>query len=210
MAATIFSTKQELRGERVLLRPFSAADIEAMGPVLADPEVLRLTGSTNTSDDRPPPELDDPTRTWYATRADQDDRLDLAVVDAMSGRCVGEVVLNEWEPDNRACNFRTLIGPEGRDRGLGSEALQLLLEYAFTATDLHRIELGVYAFNPRALHVYGRAGFVQEGRRRDALLFDGAWVDEFTMAVLRPDWLARAARRGRRSEQDSPEAAALR
>lgn len=191
MPATIFSTKPQLQGHRVLLRPFTPADIEAMGTVLADPEVLRLTGSTHTSTFSPPPVLDAPTRAWYETRAEQDDRLDLAVVDAATDQCVGEVVLNEWEPDNRSCNFRTLVGPTGRNRGLGSEALRLLLEYAFTATDLHRIELGVYAFNPRAQYVYERAGFVVEGRRRDGLFFDSTWVDEILMAVLRPDWLAR-------------------
>jgi RimJ/RimL family protein N-acetyltransferase len=191
MGPTIFSSKPQLRGQRVVLRPFTGADVEAMGPVLADPEVLRLTGSVHTSADRQSEALDDRTRDWYQTRADQDDRLDLAVVDAARDQCVGEVVLNHWEPDNRSCNFRVLIGPQGRNRGLGSEALQLLLEYAFTATDLHRIELGVYAFNPRAQHVYERAGFVVEGRRRDGLLFDDIWVDEIMMAVLRPDWLAR-------------------
>ena len=192
MAETVFSRKPTLRGDRVLLRPFTPADIDAMGPVLADPEVLRLTGSTHSSDERPAAELDDRTRAWYQSRADQDDRLDLAVVDLVTDRCVGEVVLNQWEPENRSCNFRTLIGPEGRDRGLGSEALRLLLAHAFTATDLHRIELGVYAFNPRAQHVYARAGFVVEGRRRDGLRFDDAWVDEILMAVLREDWLAQA------------------
>jgi len=185
-----FRVKPELRGRRVLLRPFTAADVEAMGPVLADPEVLRLTGSTHSSALRPPPVLDGPTREWYETRADQDDRLDLAVVDLATDRCVGEVVLNQWDPGNRCCNFRTLLGPEGRDRGLGSEALRLLLGYAFTALDLHRVELGVYAFNPRAQHVYERAGFVVEGRRRDALLLDGVWVDEILMAVIGDDWLA--------------------
>ena len=191
MAGTIFSTKPRLLGERVLLRPFTAADTEAMGPVLADPEVLRLTGSTHSSSSPASPELDERTRTWYQTREVQQDRLDLAVVDRATDGCVGEVVLNHWEPENRSCSFRTLIGPGGRDRGLGSEALRLLLAHAFTATDLHRIELGVYAFNPRAQHVYEQAGFVVEGRRRDGLLFDDVWVDEILMAVLRPDWLSR-------------------
>lgn len=193
MAQTIFSDKPQLRGQRALLRPFGADDIDRMGPILADPEVLRLTGSVHSSHHSEPSELDERTRHWYETRADQDDRLDLAVVDAATDRCVGEVVLNQWEPENQSCNFRTLIGPEGRNRGIGSEAIALLLDHAFTATDLHRIELGVYAFNPRARRVYERAGFVEEGRRRDAFTFDGERFDEIVMAVLRPDYLARTA-----------------
>ena len=62
---------------------------------------------------------------------------------------------------------------------------RLVVAHAFAATDLHRIELEVYAFNPRAQHVYARAGFVVEGRRRDAFVFDGERVDAVLMAVLR-------------------------
>jgi RimJ/RimL family protein N-acetyltransferase len=184
-----FSAKPTLIGERVLLRPFAAADIERMGPILADPEVLRLTGSvtsTAAAEDRSA-ELDERTRAWYESRADQPDRLDLAVVDRGRDVCVGEVVLNELDEANDACSFRVLIGPDGRDRGLGTESIRLLLDHAFAATPLHRIELGVYAFNPRALHVYERAGFRLEGTRRDALRFDGERVDEHILSVLRTD-----------------------
>ncbi len=188
----LVSTQPHLEGELVVLRPFTAADIEAMGPVLADPEVLRLTGSVRTTAELvASPVLDERGRHWYETRAEQTDRLDLAVVDRASDRCVGEVVLNQWRPEDRCCNFRVLIGPEGRDRGLGSEATRMLLDYAFSRTDLHRIELDVYAFNPRAQHVYERAGFVVEGRRRDAFFFDDVPVDEIIMAVLRPEWAQR-------------------
>jgi RimJ/RimL family protein N-acetyltransferase len=189
---TDFSTKPTLVGERVVLRPFTAADIDAMAAVLADPEVNRLTGSVHTTAEATgrPAEHDDVTRRWYGTRAEQDDRLDLAIVDRATDRCVGEAVLNGWEPENRACGFRILVGPGGRGRGLGSEATRLMLRHAFTATDLYRVELSVFAFNPRARHVYERAGFVVEGVRRAAFVFDGERVDDVLMAVLRPEWVA--------------------
>nr|WP_315501870.1 GNAT family protein [Actinomyces radicidentis] len=47
---------------------------------------------------------------------------------------------------------------------------------------LHRISLEVYAFNPAARRAYEKAGFVAEGRLRDALLYDGEWVDAEVMA----------------------------
>jgi len=194
-SATQFSVKPTLVGPRVVLRPFTAADIDAMGPILADPDVIRLTGSAHTTAETVarPPVHDDATRRWYESRADQPDRLDLALVDRASDECVGEAVLNDWEPDNQSCNFRILIGPGGRDRGLGSEATALILEHAFTATDLYRVELGVYAFNPRARRVYERVGFVVEGTRRAGFVFDGERVDEVLMSVLRPEWEQRQA-----------------
>ena len=190
-----FAVKPVLTGERVVLRPFTDADIAAMGPVLADPEVLRLTGSVHTTREATsrPAVLTERELEWYRTRKDQPDRLDLAIVDPGTDECVGEAVLNDLSEVDQSCGFRILVGPRGRGRGLGSEATRLIVDHAFRTTDLHRIELEVYAFNPRAQHVYEKAGFVAEGRRRDALRFDDERVDAILMAVLRPEWAARAA-----------------
>ena len=187
----LFPAVPLLVGERVVLRPFSPADIDAMGPVLADPDVLRLTASAHSTAEvaelSARPTLDARTRTWYATRADQPDRLDLALVDRASDACVGEAVINEWSPEDRSANLRILIGPAGRDRGLGTEAVRLLVDHAFAATDLERISLEVLASNPRARRVYARVGFVEEGRLRAASRFDGEPVDVIVMALLRTD-----------------------
>jgi RimJ/RimL family protein N-acetyltransferase len=51
----------------------------------------------------------------------------------------------------------------------------------------------VYAFNPRAQRAYEKAGFVVEGVFRDALLWDGQWVDEVMMSVLATDWIQSGA-----------------
>lgn len=181
--------KPTLSGEAVILRPFTEADIAAMGPILADPEVQILTGSvaTRAEAERASATLDERTLAWYRSRADQGDRLDLAIVDATSGACVGEAVLNDVDTEQRSCNFRILIGPAGRGRGLGTEATRLILDHAFATTELHRIELEVYSFNPRARRAYEKAGFVAEGVRRDALLFDGEWINAEVMSVLRSD-----------------------
>lgn len=59
-------------------------------------------------------------------------------------------------------NFRILIGPRGRDRGLGTESTRLVIDYGFSNTSLKQVTLGVYAFNPRAMRVYEKLGFVVE------------------------------------------------
>ncbi|TFI20978.1 N-acetyltransferase, partial [Micrococcus endophyticus] len=72
----------------------------------------------------------------------------------------------------------------GRDRGVGTRALTLVLEHAFTTVGLHRVGLEVYDHNPRARHVYARLGFVHEGTLRQALLLDGEWIDCHVMGLL--------------------------
>jgi RimJ/RimL family protein N-acetyltransferase len=173
-------TKPTLVGERVILRAVSADDAKGLLDLLSDPESSRLTGTRG---------LDvslEAARSWYASRGEQDDRIDLAVIDRATGDYAGEVVLNELDRDDRSCNFRIALRPDCQDRGLGSEATRLIVDHAF-AIGLHRVELGVFAFNPRARRVYEKAGFVYEGTRRDALLWDGQWVDSIIMSVLRTD-----------------------
>jgi RimJ/RimL family protein N-acetyltransferase len=177
-----FSVKPTLTGDRVVLRPFVDGDSAAFEVILADPEVVRLTGS-------PPEPFDaDQLRAWYGTRNSQTDRLDLAVVDKATGTCVGEVVLNEWDDHNSNCNFRTLIGPAGRDRGLGTEAIRLIVGYGFEQLGLHRISLEVFAFNPRARRAYEKVGFVAEGTLRQVLRDGDDWVDAIGMSILAPEW----------------------
>jgi hypothetical protein len=66
----------------------------------------------------------------------------------------GEEVVHDWDEHNRSCNFRTLIAAPGRGRGLGTEATRLVVGHGFEHVGLHRISLGVHAFNPRARRVY--------------------------------------------------------
>ena len=173
-------TKPILEGERVILRPVSADDAAGLLDMVADEEGNRLTGTRG---------LDltlEAARNWYASRGDDDDRLDLAIVERATGEYAGEAVLNELDRDNRSCNFRIGLRPSFQDRGLGSEATRLIVDHAFRI-GLHRVGLEVYAFNPRAQRVYEKAGFVHEGTRRDALWWDGAWTDSIVMSILETD-----------------------
>ena len=95
-------------------------------------------------------------------------------------------VLNDLDVGNRSCGFRLWISM-ARDRGLGTEVTRLSIQHAFDL-GVHRVELEVYAFNPRARHVYQKVGFVHEGTKRHALLFEGQWVDAHLMSCLSTDW----------------------
>ncbi len=76
----------------------------------------------------------------------------------------------------------------GRDRGFGTESVRLIVGYGFEQLRLHRISLEVYAFNPRARHVYDKTGFVAEGVLRHALRWDDRWIDATVMSILAPEW----------------------
>lgn len=181
IAADAFRDQPVLSGELVRLEPLSLAVLKDYLPALSDGQVTRLTGSHATF------ELAAITK-WLETRGQQHHRADWAVLRAADGAFLGEAVLNEFEPENACANYRIwLAGPAVFGRGYGTEVTRLVLDYALDTVGLHRISLGVYDFNPRAQRVYEKCGFIAEGRRRDALCWDGEWHDEIVMAVLATD-----------------------
>ncbi len=186
-----FAAKPTLNGERVILRPYSDEDLPGLRAAMADLDVLRLTGSVHDEAGarRPVSPAEEKARLdWFRTRNDAVDRLDLAVVDRASGACVGEAVLNQWDPGNQSCNFRILIGPAGQNRGLGTEATRLIVGYGFGQLGLHRIALEVYAFNPRARRTYEKVGFRPEGVLRESLRYGNQWIDATVMSILAAEW----------------------
>jgi len=83
-----------------------------------------------------------------------------------------------------------------RGAGLGRRLIESAIADAWRK-GLERIELWVRAPNVKAIHLYEKAGFVLEGRRRDAVRLDGASEDELLMALFaRPQASSAAARDG--------------
>lgn len=182
---TPFQVKPTLVGDLVTLRPIRVEDADLLDRIIRDDdEIARLTGSIHRSGEDPMDLPIERLRDIYGGWAAAVDRLVLGVVDNANSELVGEVVLNDWDEGNRSCGFRTLIGAAGQGRGLGTEAARLIVEHGLGTMGLHRISLEVYDFNPRARHVYDKVGFVHEGTGREALLFDGEWVDVHYMSII--------------------------
>jgi len=74
-------------------------------------------------------------------------------------------------------------------RGYGTDAVQVALRYAFSELNLRRVTLGVFAYNPRAIKTYEKAGFTVEGRLRRYITRDGQRNDMIIMGALREEWL---------------------
>ncbi|HMM40281.1 MAG TPA: GNAT family protein [Thermomicrobiales bacterium] len=84
-----------------------------------------------------------------------------------------------------------LIGePAMRGKGLGHEAMELALRFAFHELNLHRIQLTVFSYNAPAISLYERLGFVREGSFREFLERDGTRYDMLLYGLLRPEWEA--------------------
>jgi RimJ/RimL family protein N-acetyltransferase len=78
-------------------------------------------------------------------------------------------------------------------KGYGTDAMRIMLRYAFQELNLRRVGLIVFEYNPRAIHSYEKAGFISEGRIRQVMLRDGRRWDYLYMGILREEWQARGS-----------------
>lgn len=146
-----------------------------------DPELARLTGSR-----------EDFTREevigFFLKCVEDPERYDFLLI-SPDGRIIGESVINEIDRNLRCANFRIgIFRPDGRGRGIGTWAVECTRDFAFESLKLHRLELNVFSFNPRAERVYLKAGFKREGVLRDAVLDGKTYGDDILMALLEDEW----------------------
>lgn len=146
-----------------------------------DPEAARLTGCKSAF-----------TREEvlaFIDRAVRDPEQYLFLVIAPDGRIIGESVINEIDLRLRRANFRTGIYQAAeRGKGIGTWIVETTRDFAFAQLKLHRLELDVFSFNPRAARVYEKCGFRREGVLRDAVLDGDRYGDDILMAILEDEW----------------------
>lgn len=73
-------------------------------------------------------------------------------------------------------------------KGIGTEACEMLVDYAFNRLNAHRVWLGVNADNVGAINCYRKVGFKEEGRLREDIFYFGKYVDVVRMGILQQEW----------------------
>ena len=170
--------------EGIRLRSIEREDIPTFVRWFNDPEVRRyllmFEPMSKAKEER-----------WFEARLDKENDYLLGIeVPVEDGwRLIGNVGLHRVDWVNSNCIFGIVIGErEYWGKGFGTQATRAALRFAFGALNLHRVELEVFDFNPRAIRAYEKAGFRLEGTRREALFRDGAYHDAHVMAALRSEF----------------------
>lgn len=110
-------------------------------------------------------------------------------IETKEGTHIGNTNLFEVKAEDRKAKLGIMIGERSCwSKGYGTDALMTLLRFAFEEMNLNRVELDVFDFNERGIAAYRKCGFVEEGRRRQALYRGGKYHDVLVMGVLRGEW----------------------
>ena len=146
-----------------------------------DKEVARLTGCKESF-------TKEEVTSFFLKSIEDDDRYFFLII-SPSGEIIGESVINEIDWELRCANFRIGVYQETeRGKGIGTWATEVTRDFAFEKLHLHRLELDVYSFNPRAEKVYLKAGFKREGILRDAVRDGEKYADDILMSMLEDEW----------------------
>ncbi len=183
-----------LTGERVYLRPLEKEDFNQLYVWSNDPEIRGLTGEVF-------PTSQDSIEEFQARLRTDNSRVWFGVVVKENDRLIGEAGLLRMFPAWRTTDLSLIIGDRTAWRkGYGTEAMQLLLEYAFGYLNFHRVAIGVVGSNQRALQFYEKVGFRREGIQRDGYYYDHHYQDFVMMSILEEEF--RAERKLRPDERE--------
>lgn len=108
------------------------------------------------------------------------------------GRIIGTITLSQiFRKRFQNAYLGYMLGSEYTGRGHMTNALRLILKFAFIHLKLHRVEANVQPDNSASIAVLKRTGFSKEGFSRKYLKIGGRWRDHDRWAILREDWKSR-------------------
>jgi len=112
-----------------------------------------------------------------------------SIIDNYTNGLLGTCGFTELDQLNQTAEAGIFIGNKNYwNKGYGTEALWLLLDYGFKALNLHSVMLKTYSFNERAKRCYEKAGFKTIGKRREALRRGNKIFDVIYMDILYDDF----------------------
>ncbi len=125
----------------------------------------------------------------FVNRNSKPDGACFLICRAQDGAVMGSIALSQiFHGGFRSAYVGYQIGEEFSRQGYMTEALQLMLRYAFVKLKLHRLEANIQPENTPSIALVKRAGFVKEGYSRRYLKVSGRWRDHERWAILVEDW----------------------
>ncbi len=165
---------QTLKGNHIYLRALEPEDFDFLYHLENNESIWEVSGTiTPYSKHLLGHYLENAHRDIYDVK-----QLRLAICE-VSSKVVGLVDLFDFDPKHRRAGLGIVVlKSENRNKGIGAEAIDLLMRYAFRILDLHQLFVNVGADNEASIHLFQKMGFLQVGIKKDWIFSNGNYKDE--------------------------------
>ena len=168
---------KKLLGEKIYLSPRNTEDVEKFVKWLNDFETTDYIGRSGAL-------VTIEAEKEYLEKHTKEEAT-FGIVELKTDELIGTISLEDISYINRRATLGVFIGKkESRNKGYGTEAIKLILDYGFNYLNLNNIKLDVMEFNERAIACYKKCGFKEYGRRRKSEFTNGKYYDRISMDIL--------------------------
>jgi [ribosomal protein S5]-alanine N-acetyltransferase len=169
---------------RLQLRPFTRADADALFALHSNAHVLRYW-------DAPP--WREPARAEGFIAAcrqieEEGSGARLAIERGADGVFLGWVGVTRWNPDHRSASLGYCLDEAASGQGYATEAARALLQWAFGALDLNRVQAEADTRNAASARVLEKLGFEREGTLREDCIVNGEVSDSWVYGLIKREW----------------------
>ena len=176
----------EIVTDRLILRPLSAADSEALFAYRSLPEVCRYQSWEPTSLQEAVSFIEDLGRTEFDTSGTW---FQLGIRLRGSDDLIGDLGVHFLDDEQVEIGFT--LAPAFQGQGLATEGVTGLLDHLFGLSGKHRVTASVDPRNTASLGLVRRIGMRQEAHFVQSVYFKDDWVDDVVFAVLASEWNGR-------------------
>jgi diamine N-acetyltransferase len=170
-----------LKGDHICLRALEPEDLEFLHAVENDETIWEVSNTqTPYSKFLIKRYLENAQQDIYEAR-----QLRLAICREKDFRAIGLIDLFDFDPRNHRAGIGIIIkNADHRNHGIGSEALELLIKYAFTKLNLHQLYANIDVNNDPSIALFTKFGFEKIGVKKDWNLTGGKYRDEAMFQLI--------------------------
>lgn len=179
-----------INGEKIYIRDLERSDAKAaLDLYIKNKEFFRKYSSTRNEDFYTLKVQEDIIKD-NILKSGRDEKYSFGVFAKGSDELIGNIALTEvLRGSLQSCYIGYSLDMDQNGKGYMTEAVKLVVKFAFEDLKLHRIEAGVMPHNTRSMRVLEKAGFKKEGIARKNVNINGAWQDHQVLAIIWEDYI---------------------
>lgn len=164
----------------VVLRPIEENDLEFLQELVQHKDVRDTIG-------RGPKPLNKKEEKEHIEKVSSNDDAAYFLIE-FKGEKAGTISLHGLESDYRKGEFGISVHPDFHNKGIGTKAVKMVIEYGFETQNLHKIRGGHLEDNTPSRKVMEKAELQEEGRERHYKYVDGEWKDVIWLSLLEDEY----------------------